>query len=312
MAVEIGTASDWLDLMTRLRDFLKTDTTLVADGENWTQLAGPTGALSSTDEIVLKAPGLAGADEILLGISQSTSVPGDYYNLVLQGLVSHNPAEPIGNQANRSGARVLTLWQSATPYWFVANGRRVIVVAKVSTVYVCAYAGFILPYCEPTSWPYPLFVGGVGNNLTRRWSASNEWQHSSFFSSGEFGSAICLPDTSWKGVVNQNGSGASGGGRPTDSALVYPWRWEDLGFNDLFGNNVSIRDNIDGSYALEPAELMVQQPFPGVLGVLQGVYKISGFAQSSENIVTVGGVDHLVVQNVYRTGINDYAAIALE
>ena len=32
---------------------------------------------------------------------------------------------------------------------------------------------------------------------------------------------------------------------------------------------------------------------------------------AAENLITVGGVDHLVVQNVYRTSVRDYWALRL-
>ena len=40
------------------------------------------------------------------------------------------------------------------PYWFIANGRRFIVIVRVSSVYQSAYAGFILPYHLPNTF-YP-------------------------------------------------------------------------------------------------------------------------------------------------------------
>lgn len=306
MAVATGTATDWLNLLNLLRTFLTTNSALVTAGQQWTQVAGPGGAITSTDEIVLRGPGLAGADQVFVGVSQSTSVSNDYYNWVLHGLVSHNPALPIASQANTSGGRTLTLWQSSIPYWFIANGRRFIVVARVSTVYVCCYCGFILPYCEPTSWPYPMFVGASGSEPTRRWSASNEARHSSFFSPGESGAALCFNDTVWRNFVNRPGSGASEG-NPTNR-YVYPSRAFPGG-----GGSYKFRDNVDGSYTLLPTELMARNdPYNAILGTLQGVFMCSGFGQASENIQTVGAISHLLVQNIYRTAADEYAAIRME
>jgi hypothetical protein len=44
---------------------------------------------------------------------------------------------------------------------------------------------------------------------------------------------------------------------------------------------------------------------------LEGVYHVSGFNNAAENLITGGGVDHLVVQNVYRTSVRDYWALRL-
>ena len=35
------------------------------------------------------------------------------------------------------------------------------------------------------------------------------------------------------------------------------------------------------------------------------------FANAAENLITVGGLDHLVVQNVYRSDFGDYWAMSL-
>jgi hypothetical protein len=53
------------------------------------------------------------------------------------------------------------LWDASIPYWFVVNGRRVVVVAKLNTQYEIAYLGFVDPYFTPDQWPYPLAIGGA-------------------------------------------------------------------------------------------------------------------------------------------------------
>lgn len=47
------------------------------------------------------------------------------------------------------------------------------------------------------------------------------------------------------------------------------------------------------------------------LGELDGMYSVPGYGNSVENIITANGVDHLVVQDVYRTGYSDYWALKL-
>jgi len=167
MAYATGTASDFADLYNKLRDFLTTNVDLVADGEAWVQIAGPGGTLTDADEIILQGPGTTGTDEILVGIKPVTSVASDYYNLSMFGLVSYNPAlGGIQSQVGESLARTLLAWNSPMTYWFVANGRRFIVVIKVASTYHMAYCGFILPYMLPTplladrrAGPQPVLAG---------------------------------------------------------------------------------------------------------------------------------------------------------
>src|SRR5690349_2247020 len=106
MALETGTATDWLDFYNKLRDFLTTNADLVADGQEWTQIAGEVGTLGNADEIVLQGPGLAGADEIIVGITPSFSVDSDYFNLGFTGATMYNGIlGGIADQINNSGAR---------------------------------------------------------------------------------------------------------------------------------------------------------------------------------------------------------------
>ena len=69
-----------------------------------------------------------------------------------------------------------------------------------------------------------------------------------------------------------------------------------------WGSNT--RECPDGSYPLLPFIL-------AGLGEMEGCYCVPGYANAVENIISVGGVDHLVVQDVFRTGYSDYWALKL-
>ena len=307
MAYATGTASDFADLYNKLRDFLTTSVDLVADGEAWVQIAGPGGTLTDADEIILQGPGTTGTDEILVGIKPVTSVASDYYNLSMFGLVSYNPAlGGIQSQVGESLARTLLAWNSPMTYWFVANGRRFIVVIKVASTYHMAYCGFILPYMLPTLWPYPLYIAGSSGNSTFRYSQTGE-QVRNPFSPGELTACLCMPDGRffevWNARVNNSNVGDGSGDNWTAfSRVVAPW----------YTDTALQRELLDGGYPLQPAEIVATNPHTAQYGALEGVYRVSGFSNSAENIVTVGGVDHLVVPNVYRVDWSNFAAIRLE
>jgi hypothetical protein len=248
---------------------------------------------------VLKGLGSSGTDEIIVAITFAVNAGTDVYNVALWGLVTYNPAQAVAAQVNSSGARYLHLWNAATPYWFVANGRRFVAVAKVSTVYQSGYAGFLLPYHLPTTWPYPMFVGGCSNSPTQRWSAVNG-NHGAFFNPGNGAAALCFPDVSWQAIANLQ---ESGGERGIYLRNIAPW----YGYHYL-----NYRDNIDGQYLLEPGVITIENPYPATMGALEGVYSIPGFGNGSESIKTISGVDYLVVQNVFRTTNTNYAAIRLD
>lgn len=69
-----------------------------------------------------------------------------------------------------------------------------------------------------------------------------------------------------------------------------------------------LRVNLDGSVALLP--LVLTEP-GNCYGEPEGVMALSGNNQAVENLITVDRIDWLVVQNIARTGVLDYAAYRL-
>src|SRR5690606_34479125 len=77
MAFEIGTATDYRDLLDRFHAFITTNPDLVAANQQWQALRWTTDAQNK--ELILKAPGLAGTEEIYCGIRTSESATSGYY-----------------------------------------------------------------------------------------------------------------------------------------------------------------------------------------------------------------------------------------
>ena len=196
------------------------------------------------------------------------------------------------------------------PYWFIANGRRVVVVAKVSTNYELAYMGLINSYASPSQFPYPLAVGGSMNwaasaeppdgDVRWRWSYNGN-EHIGFpFGSqtyandlpGQF--KLRRPDGYWRGFSATSMSfGASG--------TLWPY------LNYYAAQ--AMRENLDGSYSLIP--ILLTEDSPTIFGEPDGVAFVTGYNQESENTVTVKRVPWLVVQNIFRTTAHDYCAVKL-
>ncbi|MGH8074282.1 MAG: hypothetical protein ACREO4_09430 [Lysobacter sp.] len=303
MATQIGTATNFLDLYNKLRDFLVSDATLVGLGQNWAQIGGNTGTLGNTDEIVLQGPGLAGNDEVLIGLRPYVNTTLATYNIGINGMVAYNPALAIIDQVNVSGTSVLPLWNSAIDYWFIANGRRFMVVARISTYWMNCYAGLILPYVLPDAWPYPLFVGGsnqgAGTGLAQIWSTTGK-ENRSFWNGCTGCAKLLLPDVTWWDVSNWSTS--SGDGQQNTGINTDPFRFD----------AAELIANLDGSFPMTPATLLSNSPYQAQLGRFDGVYGTIAIGNAAGNIIQQGGVDHLVVQNIYRTARYDYAAFALQ
>jgi hypothetical protein len=307
VAFATGTATNFGDFYTKLRDFLISG---IGAGANWTQIAGSTGALTAENDsvtpgnrIVVRGPGTGGTDQILVGMTPRIDTTNDVFNLALTGLTIWNPAlTTLTAQINRSRFTHLHLWNQPMQYWFIGNARRFIIVVRVSTVYQIAYGGFVLPYVLPTLWPYPLFVGGCSGNETWRFSQVDA-NHSGFFDPGLDAVQLLFPDVIWRNVENkQNIIGGTTDSYTPNNVLTHPYRYD----------RDPIRENLDGSYHLEPVSIVARNPYEAQMARFQGVFRVSGFGNSAESIISVGGTNYLVVPSVFRTQWDDYCAIALE
>lgn len=296
-----GTATSYLDLLTKVKTHLTSGT---MGSEAWTVEADDTTSVPGERFLYLTGPGLSATDAIHVNIRAFGSVGADYYNWQIRGSVAYNDLLPFALQPGTSPSANLLLWQSAIPYWLIANGRRFILVAKVSTTYQTLYAGFILPYATSAEMPYPVYIGAGSTLGTLRWS-DGTYQLGSPWDGPELGNWLRGFDGAWINIYNFKAR--------TDTVrqedytnVTWPWQADNY-----------IGQNQDDSYALLPAVIhgsvtgSTPANSPAVFGELEGVYFVSGFANASEDIVEISSDDYLVVQSAYRTGRRDYAAIKL-
>ena len=263
--------------------------------------------------LYLKGRGNANADEIFVQLRSYQNAAGGYHNIELRGAsgFSASAGTTRTTQAGISALHDLCLWSSSMPYWFIANGRRFMIIAKVGTIYQSSYAGLILPTGLPSEYTYPLAVGAC-RGTTRQLYSSTSGAHRAFWNTNE---SLQLLDKvgTWRSFTNYNSS---------ETAM---WSGNSLLRTFPFGGSVSISTymgnpfwpNIDGTYSLFPASMVGKYTvgsdvYRNIFGDLDGVYCVSGYLNASENIVQASGVDHLVVQNVFRTNAAEYAAFALE
>lgn len=309
MAWTSGTATDYRDLLDRLRQFLTTD--MLPASERWQELRWSSDATSK--ELILQAPGLTGTEQIFCGLRTYASASSGYYMWDINGFIGFDPVKTFYDQPGAISGWVpmMSLCNFAIPYWFVANGRRCVVVAKVSTVYEAMYLGFIRPYATPGQYPYPLLVGGsMTGQRGRNYSVTGP-NHRHFVDPGENdynnANTACMlrgPSGAWlqfqNFVINSGSESLYNGPRQ-----VWPTHYYYLG---------NVREAPDGSYVLYPIMLTQYNASADhdLFGELDGCYWVSGFNNAAENLISVSGVDHLVVQNVYRTGVRDYWALRLE
>lgn len=261
---------------------------------------GEMDGLFSKKQLLIKAPGISGTDDIYLGIQPFENVTSDYYNWRITGALGYDSNADFNAQPYKSTNSILYLWNDPIQYWFIANGNRCIVVAKIDTVYQIMYLGKFLPYFLPTQYPYPVICAGTHTSEGSRWS-SYDYNFSSILSPGA-GCFMYYIDGTWKQIRN----------RVAQSGWYY---WDDGQVNIWpTSSNNNFRANSlawpDGGYTLLP--LILESAAPNnVLGEIDGIFWVSGHQNSSENIITVSGQNYLVVQDVWKTNRDEYMAIKL-
>lgn len=328
MAFETGNATSHTDLYAKLLSFLTSNADLVSSQQAWEVVwQAPSGAPNMTDR-VLRGPGLSTQDQVYVGLRLFENFVADNFWIEAVGMTGILPGVNRFDHHISVTPKKVRIFADVGPmtYWFVANGRRIIVVVKISTIFQSLYAGLFLPYGTPVSYPYPLFVGGSAGELTSQggpvsWR-STDVNHRHFVTPHQNASSSATrnPGAWLLDAAGQWLTVASGAVGDAGQASVAPeWGFSAFGFapnnSSKFGEDF-IRERMTtcfgGEYAINPIHLVQASPVNQTFGILDGAFRCQGNANSSENIITLGGADHLVVQNVFRTGIGHYWALALE
>lgn len=281
MAYTSGTAANYKDLLAILATF--------AAANGWEILH------QTAEQIYLKGEGAAGTDEIYAGV-QAYEVPASgRYNYELFGSWSYVAGRAYNVMPMTSGGGVhVYLWNQPIPYWMVATPRRIMVFVKISTVYQCFHLGLIEPPATDNQYPYPLFIGGCGSSDTNNYSATGNNNNTAF----------------WSGATSGARNGrmhVPGGGWYTLQSSSYGAVLVRSSVSDL---RTSMVTAIDGSYLLSPF-FVLDADNKSILGAIDGLFHVSGYNNTSENIITVEGVNYMVFQDVYRTGTGDYCCMRL-
>jgi hypothetical protein len=337
MAYEIGTADNHKDLLNRLRLFITDPTREITSGSGILELDPmPTGEWWATErwntdfdgsggyELIVNGPGSSGADEIFVGIQTYEDFGDDYYNWKMfgaTGFVSGQTAQLQPGATQGCWPKML-MWNQPMDYWFIGNGRRFVVITKVSSVYEMMYLGFCLPYGLPTQFPYPLVIGGsFCYNNTPRYSDTSAY-HRGFASpygnspgdvcSGSadvdtlhFATLKALSGTNWIKFNNRSSLTTFG-----NTNIVWPYvssYYQYSGGDDPPYNMAAnaLRENLDGSYPVFPLVLIQSYPNNNIMGELQGCFFVPGFGGiAAEDTFTIGSDTYItfpIVPNANRT-----------
>lgn len=336
MAYAHGTATSNIDLWNKFVTFITTNAALVAANEQWSIVwTAPSGA---KDGIVIKGPGASGNDSILVGLNRVDSPAEDENAIWVRGMTGFlSGALNIDGHVNPSFKVGAYFDANPMEYWFVASGRRFVIVAKMSTVYSAIYGGFFLPYANPIAYPYPLMVGAscpdwtgnVNTNAVNRWRSQSPLHHHFPFSEYNTPAGAQAARSSMY-MLDPSGTWLNAGNNTDANLNIAPFYYtvadpagdtawalaattsnsvDTFGYSDLRSR---IEENIGGGYSLSPFSMIQTTPTVQTYGVMDGVYSAPGQGNAVENIIVLNGVNHLVVQDVFRTDVRNYWALKLE
>lgn len=256
--------------------------------------------------LTLKGPGLDGSKEIYIDLFTSSYPQTDRDYITLGYAAGYSGGTTVGVSRRY---QLVPMWNSPTQYWFVANGQRFIFVAKINTIYASAYCGLFYPYATPEEWLYPIAIGGCAA-VPLKYTDVSEPTYTSFWYPWRVQSGSITDFRTRSSLIARMPNGTemsfSQDGTSDSDATVLS------GTIPIYRDPArQFRPAVTGQYVLTP--IMLARPATGeVYGEFDGVYHINGYGCGSEDIVTIGGVNHLVVQSANTTGSTKFAAIRLE
>lgn len=317
-------ANGWDDLLTKLNTFLTTNADLVAGSQNWTNLAD--NVVGDERFVYLRGPGLAGTDEIHINIRRYEDIVAGARNWEVRYSTGYDSGLAYDNQPGVSLAQYFALTQAeVTPniqYWFFANGRRFMVVAKISTVYLSMYAGLFLPYATPSEYPLPICVMTGAEQEDSVYNEGNE-EVTGFFNPKSLllgvttigSNSIRTPGGAVIRAWNEDSNNTSD---VTRTANIWPNDIQETGFpagattREPATDSYTMSTNDDDSYTLLPFVIWSLRISQGVLGELDGVFWVSGRDNSAENNITIGADNYVCHQSANQSNIDEFAAFKIE
>lgn len=321
MAFTTGSAANHHDLLDKLRIWLTTTV-------GWTQVSWTPGStLTDNYYLIVQGPGAGAGREVYATFYAQGSSIAPYYSISCSAAIGYQAGAAWGTNPGESPPCYLNLWENAISYWFYANDRRIIIVAKCSTSYMSAYVGMFLPWASPTQFPFPLYVGA--DYPTHVYYSYSNSARRMFCDPGVVGSTFAgvVRDLNgqWNGVQNQGAStnnDSNIGYSRGSSYFVWPASsgsetsgdfngWGAPGGNYGSASGSGTMDKLvptaQGERIVIPMKILhTDTP---ELGVLDGVYAPLSSGIASEQVVTAGGLTLRAFQNIGRNSTNDFFLI---
>lgn len=307
MAFTTGTATDYHDMLTDLKDYL------VLQGwtlNNWTA----PGSLTAHAQLDVTGPGIMGGQSPSISIYSDNVPATNSYGWQISAYPAYNGALAFGNQESNSPLPFFLLWANTIDYWFYVNDWRFIVVAKIGTYYLSMYAGFFLPYALPSEYHFPYYIGASYASLATYNTDTSGLR--SFCDPGHGAAFYLRMDGADWGYITNHGNYANQTDGPAGNGsrgTIWPWRNPTCEYDnstvEIFWSWLDeMRPLANGNIPMIQAHI-IDAGDDTVAGVLDGVYGITGFGRASEQVIVAGAQDYRIFQNINRANNRHFFTI---
>ena len=295
MAVETGQATDYTDLMVKFNTFITSHVDLVAAGQEW--------VLLDTDNTtyLYKGPGLAGTEEIFMSMALVSNPVDNFYGWRCNPFRAYlPPPQSINSQGSEGIETFICMWNDIMDYWFIANGQRFIVVAKVGSTYQYGYFGKFTCYFRSGEYPYPVICHGMNDALTSYQTTDNTGiirphkKHGSIWTIGGI----------WGVMASES--------YDIEAEQTHQmWPYSDSGTYDSALTKLVPFDSGDRVVLPLCIVTKARTGYNIVPGELDGMVAVPGQNLTSESTLTINGDTYIMFQNGARIGTMDFMAVRM-
>lgn len=284
MAYTSGTAANYKDLLAAMVTF--------ASANGWVVLE------QSETKVYMKGTGLSGLDEIYVGVETYENPTSGIYNWNLYGSWGYRAGRAFNKMPRSSWEStyypVGCFWNTSMDYWMTVDARRIILVAKVGATYHMVHLGLLTVPATDAQYPYPLLLSGTHYSNTFGYATSTCSSVYGVYNQNYCGARLHFPHGAW---------GAMQAGNNFEYRPLFTWQTPSSAFMP------TMLTGLDGTYLLEP--IYIVSTHISVMGHIEGLYKVTGYNNSSENIITVDGVNYICFQDCGRVGFGDFCAMRM-
>jgi len=262
----------------------------LAEDAGWTTLRYETGI--EERELILHSTGLSGTEDVFIGFKAYQSVPADFYNLLSATFVGYVAGNTFEGQPGYRGSGVACHNNAAT-YFLTANAQRITGAFKVGTpVFSHFYQGKFLPYMRPGEYPSPLVSAGMLDGRAPVRFSETQW----FPYKGIRGSQDSGYDDGHLHFRDQAGNWKKARLFPFANSTDNGSSISALAETYVGGTSAEWSCLVPAGVHYQPVPIILHEaafdggmPTGNVYGELDGVVFCSGFNNTSENVLQVGG-----------------------